>query len=74
MKDEQFQKITDEDRAYFQRVLSGEHDAELVSKGAIYATIRELRVTRDALNSLEYQKALSDVQRAIVKLEPKGLV
>jgi hypothetical protein len=62
--------ITDEQRASIRRELNGEADRDLLRRGSIRDVIRALRT--DPVKSLEYQQALSDVSRAISKLEGVG--
>lgn len=60
--------ITDEQREFFQRIFSGEHDNDLIRRGDVYDAIRTLRLTDVSSQNPIYQHALSDVQRAICKL------
>ena len=62
-------EITDEQREEFARILTGEHDDDLIRRGDVYKLIRKLRVSDLSLkNPQTYQRALSDIQRQVAKL------
>ena len=65
-------RLTPDERAAMRRILTGEADADLVSKGAVASEIRKLRLSKASLSSPEYQKALGDVQRAVYRLDTES--
>ena len=61
-------KLSPEDRAEIRRSITGAADYDRLIRKDVYNAIRHLRVSEASLANKAYQRALSDVQRAISKL------
>lgn len=68
--EDNFAKLSPEERADLQRVARGEDQDDLIRRGDVYDLIRSMRT--NPVPSIEFQKALSAVQKAVCKLEKKA--
>ena len=58
--------MSDDDRAFIGRIMRGEADRDQIQRGLVHAAIRSLRT--NPVPTLEYQKALFDVQKLVSKI------